>query len=1133
MKIFKNILSAILAVALLPVWNTAAVHAQVSYTGTAFSLISTDKSEALGGTIYRYRHKKTGAEVIYNDNQAQRREFALGFKTPPIDSKGANHVLEHALFCGSEKYPTKNIMHYIQNGTSSLYLNGVTADDCTYYMINTENQTEYYNMIDVYLNGIFHPMFLHDENIFKQQGIRIEYQDGKAQYNGVVYNELRIKNLNTEENSVNFLADKLYRGIYGDTTPVFSAGGELDEIKQLTYEDLLRVYNTFYIPSNSMTYLAGNQDIEKTLDILDGFFSENIKPAPAISFEDTRQIPTEKVQECNIDENTKTVDIGFMSSGVPASAEPMDRYANEIVFDIIKTKVEQETGCTKTYISGGSTGGISALALMLSEVPIEKKDEVISAYHKVLKELDEKGLDESEIDSYNDDDYRYFYQNFDRVFLGLLYKDNPLAFTEITQMRKYFKEHKEYFNGLLKKYFTENPYSITVVSGNGTFGTEDSSANVSAEELEKIKRETEEFQKWNDAEDDPSIIEKIPFLTLDEVKNAPEKAEPKHEKENGIDFYFTDKTDDTSASVYFPLDIASEDLDYVNLMREFWQYQAEKYDIDVFPSIVPLQNAKNSDKINPHINLWFSGENVSDSLKKAVEFLHSEEMWNADDLKKYISLKPKEIHDSYFDPYYLSGAMKDSALSAEGRFSVFVPLNTIVKGSPHYYHFLQNIDTNDMQRIIGKMKAISEKLIVSSKPVVEYVGNTDKYNQLKTTVSELFSNGVTNQPADLKLPPGYYSAATVTKLADANHFMLAAPIENYSGKMAVLGKVLSTKYITPTMRGKYGAYGCSISFRENEMTSAVTGLQDIDFTIAIWEGMGDYLRNLDMTQHELNSFIVAAVQEYDQWDYKESEYGASFALKEKSADTCDKVRDEMLSTTVEDLKNYSDFIDNLVSEKRVFAVLGKSAADNAKFNFAYYADDKTLNVIPMLTKTPRAYIQGKAENLFAPEDCITRAEFAALLSRLIADPRGAQFENTFTDITQNDWYYDAVLSMAEKGIMLGESGAFLPEKAITRAELAAVLSKFIFQGTSETQTQYADMTEDDWFYEPMTKMIHAGYLQGDEDGSLRPNDSVTRAETVALLNRMLNIVYNDNAQTPFEDINPTHWAYKDILAAVR
>lgn len=153
-KIFSIIVTAIILM------NMSFINVYAKdLTKTGFELTDKQVSEALGGTVYRFTHKKTGAQVVWVDNNADNREFALGFKTPPVDSKGANHVLEHALFCGSEKYPTKNIMHYIQNGTSSLYLNGVTADDCTYYMIKTKNQTEYYNMIDVYLNGIFHPMF--------------------------------------------------------------------------------------------------------------------------------------------------------------------------------------------------------------------------------------------------------------------------------------------------------------------------------------------------------------------------------------------------------------------------------------------------------------------------------------------------------------------------------------------------------------------------------------------------------------------------------------------------------------------------------------------------------------------------------------------------------------------------------------------------------------------------------------------------------------------------------------------------------------------------------------------------------------------------------------------------------------
>lgn len=84
------------------------------------------------------------------------------------------------------------------------------------------------------------------------------------------------------------------------------------------------------------------------------------------------------------------------------------------------------------------------------------------------------------------------------------------------------------------------------------------------------------------------------------------------------------------------------------------------------------------------------------------------------------------------------------------------------------------------------------------------------------------------------------------------------------------------------MRGKYGAYGAHISFHEDGMVSAVTGLADIDFAIGLWQGMGDYLRNLDMTQNELNSYIVSTVQDFDEWEYTASEYGASFALKKKA-----------------------------------------------------------------------------------------------------------------------------------------------------------------------------------------------------------------------------------------------------------
>ena len=122
---------------------------------TGFELLDTKDISDLNGKAYYYKHTETGAEVVFLENDSEKLEFSIGFKTPPIDNKGANHVLEHSLLCGSEKYPTKNIMNYLNSNSLAEIINAFTVDDCTYYSIN---KTEDYNLIDVYMNGIFHPM---------------------------------------------------------------------------------------------------------------------------------------------------------------------------------------------------------------------------------------------------------------------------------------------------------------------------------------------------------------------------------------------------------------------------------------------------------------------------------------------------------------------------------------------------------------------------------------------------------------------------------------------------------------------------------------------------------------------------------------------------------------------------------------------------------------------------------------------------------------------------------------------------------------------------------------------------------------------------------------------------------------
>ena len=1138
MKKITKLISTLLAGALLFGSVPVFAYEKDDLKDTGFTLIETARNNDLGGTVYRFEHIKTGADVIYVDNGAERLDFTIGFKTPPSDNKGANHVLEHALFCGSEKYPVKNIMPYIRENAVAETLNGVTADDITRYEIKTANETELYNLMDVYLNGIFHPMFLSDENIFKQQGIRLEYTDNGVQYNGVVYNELKLKSFDAAENSLSFVAGSLYTSLYGNTPPAFNSGGTADTLKELTYEDLLRVYHTYYVPSNSITYLAGNQDIVKTLSVLDTFFGAFEKQEIPIAFEDTKQLPSEHQSEYNITDETKTVDIGFMFSGVPMSEPAEDIFAREIIFNLIHRKMNEVNAVN--YTNGGNSGGTANIALIASEVPVKEKDEVIAAYDKILSDFAADGFEretlEAEISAYFEirrDPYSY--DTAFEVFCGSLYQDDPFAFTDLTEIEQKLRSDPSIFENVFNKYFYENPYRKTVVSGNGRQNTEAELPDFSDEEIEQIKADTLEFAAWAEAPDDPDAVAAIPSLTTDDAAQAPEYKNAAKETVGGIDFYFTEKSGSDIADLFFPISNEKDLLD-LQLLLSFLNDRAAQEGLSVGFGLSAMESYRDNTKIDPKISVFLNSNNgvTADSFENLMVFLKDETLLNEDDFTAYVRSAPEDIlSNGYRDPYNLSCELWHSSSSAGNAFYANTR-GSMGQGSVPYYNYLTALTDDAIPKKLEKMRQLLTGALLGSLPAVEYVGEKSGFDALKAKVADEFQSAEQKSEAEIILPIGYNSAAIISDLPDATHFMLSGNYAEsgytYSGKLDILGKVLTSKYILPIMRGRYGAYGAGIYFNPTGMTCSTAGLQDIDVAVEVWQGMGDYIRSLEITQKEIEAFIVPAVMEFDEY-YNDSDYGATLAFSEKTAQDVARIREEMLSVTAEDLKGYADMIDAMVAQGHIFAVTGKEEADSASVDFGYYADAETLEILPRLTKTPGSYITGKTENEFCPDEPLTRAETTALIARITADKRPAQGNFIFSDVNEADWYYNAVVSLAEKGILSGyDDGSFRPNNQITRAEFAAMLSQFIYGDSALDISGYSDVTAQDWFYEPVMKLADSGFLTGYDDRTMRPGDTVTRAEAVTVLNRMTGKAYSDNMQNPFTDIEE-HWAHDEIVAA--
>ncbi len=180
------------------------------------------------------------------------------------------------------------------------------------------------------------------------------------------------------------------------------------------------------------------------------------------------------------------------------------------------------------------------------------------------------------------------------------------------------------------------------------------------------------------------------------------------------------------------------------------------------------------------------------------------------------------------------------------------------------------------------------------------------------------------------------------------------------------------------------------------------------------------------------------------------------------------------------------------------------------------------------TATITGYINGYPDGTFRPGKSMTRAEAASILAKLQRLPLTDSSKPAFSDA--DGWYNAVINAVVKAGYMKGyPDGSFKPDKPITRAEFATMLSHFM---SAKTASNPFTDTNGNWAKEAIDKAYAQGIIKGYEDNTFRPAADVSRAEAVAMVNRTFNIKKAGDVKNPFTDISPSHWAYEDILAAV-
>jgi len=234
----------------------------------AYRITRREPLERLGGTYLELTHERTGARHIHIECSDDNNGFAVFFPTPPADSTGVAHILEHVVLAGSRRFPVRDPFFSMTRRSLATFMNALTGADWTMYLFSTRNAKDYMNLLGVYLDATFFPRLAEDS--FQQEGVRFEFDttDDPAsglRYKGVVFNEMKGALATPGAAMDRAMGKALFPGLPYS----YVSGGDPAEIPDLTWEALRAFHASHYHPSNARFYTYGDQPLERTLEAIE------------------------------------------------------------------------------------------------------------------------------------------------------------------------------------------------------------------------------------------------------------------------------------------------------------------------------------------------------------------------------------------------------------------------------------------------------------------------------------------------------------------------------------------------------------------------------------------------------------------------------------------------------------------------------------------------------------------------------------------------------------------------------------------------------------------------------------------------------------------------------------------------
>ena len=514
--------------------------------------------EELESKAWLLKHKKSGARLAILSNEDNNKVFHIAFRTPPKDSTGVAHILEHSVLCGSEEFPVKDPFVELVKGSLNTFLNAMTYSDKTVYPIASCNDADYQNLMHVYLDAVFKPNIYKHKEIFLQEGWHYELEDVNAPltYNGVVYNEMKGAFSAPEQ----VLFRKISQTLYPDTTYGVESGGDPANIPDLTYEDFLDFHRRYYHPSNAWIYLYGDMNVEEKLTFMDDHYLSHydaIEIDSSIQMQKAFDSMQEVTEYFAVSDDHELKENTYLSyNAVIGTSLDRELYLAMQILEYVlmsspgailkKALIESQIG---KDVFGEFDNGILQpyMSIIVKNSDADRKEAFVQLIKDTLYDLVQNGLNKTSLlAAINYYEFKYREGDYGRYPAGLMYglqmmdswlydENKPFIHIMANDTFASLREKVEtgYFESLIQTYLLDNHHSSLLILAPKKGLTEENAKEVekklsayketlSTEALEFIIKQGKELKQYQEEPSAQEDLEKIPLLDIKDIEEKPQ-----------------------------------------------------------------------------------------------------------------------------------------------------------------------------------------------------------------------------------------------------------------------------------------------------------------------------------------------------------------------------------------------------------------------------------------------------------------------------------------------------------------------------------------------------------------------------------------------------------------------------------